>query len=324
MIKAIRIQKNGGPEVLEYRDYDLPPPGPNEVQVRHTAIGVNFIDIYHRRGLYPQDLPAGLGVEAVGEVEAIGEGVGNLRVGQRVGYVAQIPGSYATSRTVAAEQLIPLPDGIDDDLAAAALLKGLTAEALILRCAKVEAGQYALVHAAAGGVGIILVQWLTALGVKVIAHAGSARKAAIARDAGAELSLDCPYDALAARVRDHTQGIGVDVSFDGVGAASWASSLESLRKRGLMISFGNASGPVPPIAPLDLTKAGSLFLTRPTLYDYLLTPDDREIAAGHLFDALQSGRICVDIGQRFTLEEAASAHDALESRQTTGSTILVP
>lgn len=314
----------GGSDVIERRDFTPAPPAPGEARVRHTAIGVNFIDIYHRKGLYPQNLPAGLGVEGAGTVEAIGDGVTALHIGQRVAYIASTPGTYATSRTVPADQLIPLPDGIDDDLAAAALLKGLTAEALILRCAKVEAGQYALVHAAAGGVGIILVQWLKALGVRVIAHAGSARKAAIARDAGAELSLDCPYEALPGHVRDHTKGVGVDISFDGVGAASWASSLASLRRRGLMISFGNASGPIPPIAPLDLTKAGSLFLTRPTVYDYLTTPEERRIAAGHLFDALQSGQVRIDIGQRFALQEAARAHDALEGRQTTGSTILTP
>jgi NADPH2:quinone reductase len=314
----------GGSDAIERRDFAPEPPAPGEARIRHTAIGVNFIDIYHRQGLYPQNLPASLGVEAAGRVEAIGDGVDGLRIGQRVGYLAPTPGSYATSRTVAAELLIPLPDSIDDDLAAASLLKGWTAEMLILRCAKIEAGQYALVHAAAGGVGVILVQWLAALGVHVIAHAGSAEKAAIARDAGAELSLHCSYDVLAAHVREHTHGVGVDVSFDGVGAASWASSLASLRKRGLMISFGNASGPVPPIAPLDLGRAGSLFLTRPTVYDYLVTREDRHIAAERLFGAFQSGHIRVDIGQRFALADAAKAHDALEGRRTTGSTILTP
>jgi len=312
----------GGSEVIERQDFVPEPPASGEVRVRHTALGVNFIDIYHRQGLYPQPLPARLGVEAAGIIDAIGDGVNGLHIGQRVGYIASAPGSYATRRTVAADQLIPLPTEIGDELAAAALLKGLTAEMLILRCAKVEAGQYALVHAAAGGVGIILVQWLSALGVNVIAHAGSARKAALARDAGAALSLDCSFDALAGHVRDYTKGIGADVSFDGIGAASWAASLASLRKRGLLVSFGNASGPVPPIAPLDLGRAGSLFLTRPTVYDYLVTPEDRRNAATRLFDILQSGQVRVDIGQRFSLADSAKAHDALERRQTTGSTIL--
>lgn len=309
---------------MEARDLVPEPPGRGQARVRHTALGVNFIDIYHRTGLYPQPLPAGLGVEGVGIVEAIGDGVTGLRTGQRVGYTATIPGSYATIRTLDADQMIPLPDAIGDDLAAAALLKGLTAECLIFPCAKIVAGQVALVHAAAGGVGLILVQWLAALGVRVIAHAGTAQKAALAREAGAELSLHGDYADLAARVRDHTKGVGADVSFDGVGAASWAASIGSLRRRGLMISFGNASGPVPPVAPLDLAKAGSIFLTRPTMYDYLVSREEKLASANRLFDALLSGQVRVNIGRRFALIDAAKAHEAMESRQTTGSTILIP
>jgi NADPH2:quinone reductase len=313
----------GGPEVIERQDFVPEPPGPGQARVRHTAIGVNFIDIYHRTGLYPNDLPAALGTEAAGTIEALGDGVTGLRLGQRVGYVAA-PGCYATSRTVDADLLIPLPDTISDDLAAACLVKGMTAEALIFRCAAMTSGQSALVHAAAGGVGTILVQWLAALGVHVIAHAGTARKAEMASAAGAELSLHCGFDELAQHVRDHTGGNGVHVSFDGVGKASWDASLASLRRRGLMVSFGNASGPVPPVAPMALAKGGSLFLTRPTMFDYQVTREERLASAARLFDALGSGTVKVDISRRFALADAAKAHEALEGRQTTGSLILTP
>ncbi len=310
--------------MIERESFDAGAPGPGEVRVRHRAIGVNFIDVYHRTGLYPQDLPAGLGVEAAGVVEAVGDGVEGFRIGSRVAYATAKPGSYATCRVIKADQLSPLPDSIDDDLAAASMLKGMTAEFLIFRCARIQPGQIALVHAAAGGVGVMLVQWLSSIGVRVIAHAGSAAKAAIARTAGAELAFDGSYDDLAPRLRDHLGGAGVDVSFDGVGAASWAASIASLRRRGLMISFGNASGPVPSVSPMDLARAGSLFLTRPTLFDYIALPEERQESAGRLFDALASGAMKVDIGQRFPLADAALTHDALEGRRTTGSTILIP
>jgi NADPH2:quinone reductase len=310
----------GGPEMIVSRPCEPVAPGPNEVRVRHRAIGVNFIDIYHRTGLYPQPLPAPLGGEAAGVVEAIGESVTGFTAGQRVAYVSG-PGSYATVRTIAADLLIPLPPAIDDELAAASMLKGMTAEFLIHRCAAIKPGQIALVHAAAGGVGIILVQWMAALGVRVIAHAGSSQKAAMAREAGAEIAFDCPYNELPARIREHC-GSGVDVSFDGVGAASWQASLASLRRRGLMISFGNASGAPAPFSPGDLSKAGSLFLTRPTLFDYIARPEERRESADRLFAAMESGSVKIEIGQRFALADAASAHIALESRQTTGSTIL--
>ncbi|SDC33823.1 NADPH2:quinone reductase [Sphingomonas sp. YR710] len=310
----------GGPEMIVSRPCELVAPGPNEVRVRHHAIGVNFIDIYHRTGLYPQPLPAPLGGEAAGVIEAIGESVTGFAMGQRVGYVSG-PGSYATVRTIAADLLIPLPPAIDDELAAASMLKGMTAEFLIHRCAAIRPGQIALVHAAAGGVGIILVQWMAALGIRVIAHAGSAQKAAMAHAAGAEIALDCPYDELPGLIREHC-GDGVDVSFDGVGAASWQASLASLRRRGLMISFGNASGAPAPFSPGDLSKAGSLFLTRPTLFDYIATPEERRESAERLFNAMENGSVKIEIGQRFALADAASAHIALEGRKTTGSTIL--
>lgn len=315
------VEAFGGPEMIVSRPCELVAPGPNEVRVRHRAVGVNFIDIYHRTGLYPQPLPAPLGGEAAGVVEAIGAGVTGFTTGQRVGYVSG-PGSYATVRTIAADQLIPLPPAIDDELAAASMLKGMTAEFLIHRCAAIKPGQIALVHAAAGGVGIILVQWMAALGVRVIAHAGSSQKAAMARMAGAEIAWDCPYDELPARIYDHC-GSGVDVSFDGVGAASWKASLASLRRRGLMISFGNASGAPALFSPGELAKAGSLFLTRPTLFDYIATPEERRLSADRLFTAMENRSVKIEIGQRFALADAASAHIALEGRKTTGSTILV-
>lgn len=312
----------GGPDVIEARSCDPAAPAPGEIRVRHTAVGVNFIDVYHRTGLYPQPLPALLGLEAAGVVEAMGKNVSGFALGQRVGYVSSRPGSYATVRTIAADQLTPLPDTIGDELAAAAMLKGMTAEFLIHRCAAIKPGQIALVHAAAGGVGIILVQWMTALGIRVIAHAGSPEKAAIARGAGAEVAFHCPFDELPARIRDYANGSGADVSFDGVGAVSWPASLASLNRRGLMISFGNASGAPLPFSPADLGKAGSLFVTRPTLFDYIATPAERRESADRLFAAIMRGRVKIDIGQRFPLADAAAAHVALEGRKTIGSTIL--
>ncbi|RVT92635.1 quinone oxidoreductase family protein [Sphingomonas crocodyli] len=320
----LSVAAYGGPEAIAREDLGTLRPGPGEVVVRHRAIGINFIDTYHRTGLYPVPLPAGLGVEAAGIVEALGEGVDGFSVGERVAYVTRTPGSYATARTIAAAELISLPDDVDDDLAAAALLKGLTAEALIFRCARIEKGATALVHAAAGGVGQILVQWLHAAGVTVIAHAGSAEKAEIARKMGADHVLHGGFNTLAEDVRALTDGRGVHVSFDGVGAASWTASLDALARRGMMVTFGNASGPVPPFSPLELSRRGSLFVTRPTLFDYIVTPEERQAAADRLFAALADGTVKITIGQRFALGDAADAHRALEARQTTGSTLLIP
>jgi len=314
----------GGPEVIEAEPLADGPVGAGLVRVRHRAIGVNFIDTYHRTGLYPQPLPAALGVEAAGVVEAIGADVEGFSVGQRVAYMAPSPGTYASRADIAPTLLVPLPDGIDDETAAAVMLKGLTVRALILPCARMEAGQTALVHSAAGGVGRLMVQWLAALGVRVIAHAGTADKAAIAKALGAETALHCGYDALAAEVRKATDGRGVDVVFDGVGAASWEASLDSLRPRGLMISFGNASGPVPATSPLELTKRGSLFLTRPKVYDYVATRAELEAAAADLFAMIVTGKLSVEIGLRLPLRDAADAHRALEGRTTTGSVVLLP
>jgi NADPH2:quinone reductase len=321
---AVRFDRTGGPEVLETETIEVGAPGPGEVRVRNHAIGVNFIDTYFRSGLYPVPLPSGLGNEAAGVVDAIGEGVVDLRQGDRVGYFTGPLGAYASERIIDAQRLVPIPDGIALDEAAAAMLKGCTAEYLIERCAKVRPGWPVLVHAAAGGVGSILVQWLKAIGATVIAHAGDERKAAIARDLGADHALSCPMDELGEQVLALTGGRGVPVVLDGVGKASWEASMRSTARRGLLVSYGNASGASPPISALDLMRAGSIYLTRPTLADYCATSEEMRASAARLFGMMESGAVEVQIGQRFPLADAADAHRALEARATTGSTVLVP
>jgi len=317
------IRSTGGPEVIEREELGTLTPGPGEVLIRHEAVGLNYIDTYHRSGLYPLSLPSDLGSEAAGVVEEAGDGAGFI-AGERVAYALAPPGAYATHRLIAADRLVRLPDEVDAEAAAAVMLKGCTAEMLVERCARVQAGQWVLVHAAAGGVGSILVPWLKAIGAMVIAHAGSAEKAAIAKDFGADQALSCSLDELAEKVREITDGAGVRTVFDGVGAASWRASLASLGRRGLMVSYGNASGPVPPFSPLDLARGGSLFLTRPTLHDYAASGEELQASAARLFEMIRSGAVPVTIGTRFPLTDAAEAHRALESRATTGSTILVP
>ncbi|MFN3387376.1 MAG: quinone oxidoreductase family protein [Allosphingosinicella sp.] len=316
--------ETGGPDVLEAELIDLPSPDGQQVLVRHEAVGLNFIDTYHRSGLYKLPLPSGLGSEAAGIVEAVGEGVSGFREGDRVGYFTGPLGAYASHRLIEADRLVKLPEGIDPETAAAAMLKGCTAEYLIERCARVEPGQAVLVHAAAGGVGSILVQWLKAIGARVIAHSGDSRKAAVARELGAYESLCCPLEDLAAEVRALTGGKGVPVVLDGVGAASWGASLGAVARRGLIVSYGNASGPVPPFTALDLLTAGSVFVTRPTLADYCPTPEEMRASAARLFEMIGKGAIDIRIGARFPLLEAADAHRAIESRATTGSTVLLP
>lgn len=316
------IRSVGGPEVITTEALNLGPVAPGQVRIRHRAVGLNFIDIYRRSGLYPTDLPSGMGTEAAGVVEAVGEGVAGVRVGDRVGYVSGPLGACATVRDLAPEHLIPLPDTISDEVAAASLLKGITAAFLIEECARVQPGQTVLVHAAAGGVGAILVQWLNSLGARVIAHAGTAEKAAAAKADGADVALSVPFDQLAPAVREATDGRGVDVVFDGVGADSWAASLASVAKRGLVVTYGNASGPVPAFNPLDLMRAGSIFVTRPTMNDYATTPEERRDLSGRLFALIEAGAVKIAIGQTFPLDRTADAHRALEARQTTGSTVL--
>ena len=323
-MQHIIISEHGGPEVLRLVEGEMPAAGPGEVLVRQEAIGLNFIDTYYRTGLYAAELPSGLGNEAAGIVEAVGQGVDAFRVGDRVGYPTGPLGAYASHRAVDAARLVPIPNGISSEQAAAAMLKGCTAEYLIERCARVAPGQTVLVHSAAGGVGSILVQWLKTIGATVIAHSGNEEKAAIARSLGADHSLSGPFDTLASEVGDLTGGKGVETVLDGVGAASWAASLGSVAKRGIIVTYGNASGPVPPFSALDLLRAGSIFVTRPSLADYCGTPEELRASAGRLFELMLGGAVQVQIGATYPLAQAAEAHRALEARETTGSTILLP
>jgi NADPH2:quinone reductase len=318
------LSRTGGPEVLALETIAPPIPEPGEVLVRHESIGLNFIDTYHRSGLYPVSLPSGLGLEAVGLIEAVGEGVNEYRTGNRVGYFSGPLGAYSSHRVIPADRLVRIPDGVESSDAAALMLKGCTAEMLIERCARIVSGDTVLVHSAAGGVGSILVPWLQHIGARVIAHAGSSVKAARAKELGADAALNCPYDELAAEVRRLTNGKGVQAVFDGVGAASWSASLGSVARRGLVVSYGNASGPAPAVSPLELARAGSVFLTRPTLFDYVATADELAKSAARLFELAASGVVRAQIGQTFPLREAAEAHRALEARRTTGSTVLIP
>ena len=321
---AIRFDHVGGPDVLGLATVEIGDPGIGELRVRHTAIGVNYIDTYHRSGLYPVPLPGGLGLEAAGVVSAIGPEVIDFAVGDRIAYCWGPLGSYASERLIAADRVVSLPEGISDTVAAAALLKGCTTEFLVDRCARIEAGQTALVHAAAGGVGQLLVQWLRATGARVIATAGTAAKAEIARAAGADDVILYAESDFAEAVAALTDGVGVDVVFDGVGRDTWAGSLKSLKSRGLLVSFGNASGPVTGVDLGILSREGSLFVTRPTLFDYSVTIEERRASADKLWARLLDESLTVSVGQEFALAAAADAHRALEARTTTGSTILLP
>ena len=321
---AFLLHETGGPEVLTSEPVSIPAPSPRQVLVRNEAVGLNFIDTYHRSGLYKVPLPTGLGNEGAGVVEAIGEGVDEFREGSRVGYFSGPLGAYSTHRLVDADRLVKLPDAVSFEDAAAAMLKGCTAEYLVERCARVQPDETVLVHAAAGGVGSILVPWLKHLGAVVIAHAGDSRKAALAKELGADHALCCPMEELAAEVRALTDGRGVPIVLDGVGKASWGASLGSVARRGLIVTYGNASGPVPPFTPLDLLSAGSIFVTRPTLADYCRTPEEIRASAARLFELIEKGVLNIRIGARFPLRDAAEAHRAIESRATTGSTVLIP
>ncbi|MBA16730.1 MAG: quinone oxidoreductase [Sphingomonas sp.] len=324
MAYRVCIERTGGPEVIQWVETEVPSPGPGEVRIRTSAAGLNFIDTYHRSGLYPVDLPSGLGLEAAGVVEEVGEGVTSLAVGDRVVTYGAGLGSYATERNVRAEHLFKLPDGVSDEIAAAAFLKGCTAEFLIERCAKVQPGMTVLVHAAAGGVGSLAVQWLHHIGATVIGTAGTPEKAARARDHGADHVIEYKREDIAERVREITDGKGVPVILDGVGASTWEASLASACPRGLIVSYGNASGPVEGVKLASLNQHGSLFVTRPKLFDYYATPQEREAGAGRLFDLLARGVLKPEIGQRFALQDAADAHRAIEAGETHGATLLLP
>ncbi|CAN5419141.1 quinone oxidoreductase [soil metagenome] len=314
------IRAPGGPEAIEREAFEPDQPGPGELLVEQRAIGLNFIDVYYRTGLYPAPLPLTLGSESAGHVVAVGDGVTGFTVGDRVGCVSGL-GAYATHRIIPVDRAILIPDAVALEDAAAMMLKGMTAAYLAEDTIHLTSGQVALVHAAAGGVGSVLVPWLRDKGVTVIAHSGSPAKAAKVQ---ADHSLHGPFGALAQNVRDLTDGRGVDVVYDGIGKDSWVASLASLKRRGLMVSYGNASGAVPPISLLDLSRGGSLYVTRPTLFDYIATVPELTHLAGRLFDRMQREVVKPVIGQRFALADAADAQRALEARQTTGTTLLLP
>ena len=322
-MRAIRFDRTGGPEVLQLVEVDTPEPRPGQVRVRHEAIGINFIDTYHRTGLYPAKLPCTPGGEAAGVVEAVGDGVTRVKVGDRVAYSGGF-GAYADANVVPADRVVKLPEGIDVHVAAAILLKGMTTEAFVRRCYPVQAGQTVLVHAAVGGVGQIMTQWLKAIGAEVIATVGSEAKAARARELGADHVILYRDQDVAAEVKRITGGKGVPVAYDSVGKDTFEGTLASLARRGLFVSFGNASGPVPPFPPGRLAQGGSLYLTRPTLFDYIVTTEELEASAAAVFDMVLSGKIKIDIGQTFPLTEARKAHEALESRATIGASLLIP
>lgn len=318
------IDKQGGPEVIDWRSVTLGKPGPGQVLMRHSAVGLNYIDVYHRDGTYPIDLPGGLGLEAAGEILAVGEAVHGFKPGDRAATFGPVRSAYASARIVPASSLFRLPASIDDETAAAALLKGCTVEALVERCAKVEPGWPVLVHAAAGGVGLILVQWLKAIGATVIGTVSTAAKAEAARRAGAEHVIRYTQENVADHVREITDGQGAAVTFDGIGMATWPVSLKATARRGLIVSYGNAGGPVTDVNLGILAQHGSLFVTRPTLFDYYLDPGERAAGAARVFEMIDSGDIEVMIGQRYSLGDAARAHADLEAGRTTGSSLLIP
>ena len=322
-MRAIRFAQTGGPEVLALVEVDKPQPRPGQVLLRHEAIGINFIDTYLRSGLYPTKLPSIPGGEAAGVVEAVGEGVSRFRVGDRVASAA-ITGAYADYSVVAADRAVAIPAGIDARTAAAALLKGMTSEFLLRRLHRVEAGETILIHAAAGGVGQIMVQWAKALGAVVIATVGSEAKAARVRQLGADHVILYREQDVATEVRRITGGAGVPVAYDSVGKDTFEGTLASLARRGLFVSFGNASGPPPPVEAGRLMRSGSLFFTRPTMVDYQATTAELDASAEALFAMILSGKIQIEIGQTFPLTEARRAHEALEGRATSGSSLLIP
>jgi NADPH2:quinone reductase len=324
MPHAIRIHAHGGPEVLRWEAVAASDPGRGEVLIRQTAIGLNFIDVYERTGLYPGALPSGLGREGAGVVEAVGAKVRGLAVGDRVAYASNQPGAYAQERTMPADRVVKIPEGVSDRLAAAAMLKGLTAWFLLRRTHRVARGEAVVVHAAAGGVGLILAQWARHLGATVIGVVGSDAKAAVALAHGCHEALVLGRDDLPGRVRSLTGGLGAHVVYDSVGKDTFAASLDSLRPLGMMVSFGNASGPVPPFAPLELARRGSLFLTRPTLFHYVARRAELERGARELFDVVGRGAVRIEIGQSYALQDVALAHRDLEGRRTIGSTVLIP
>ena len=324
MTLTARISRIGGPEVIEWVEQKPPAPGAGEVHLRHTAVGVNFIDTYHRSGLYGVPLPSGLGTEAAGVVEAMGSGVSCFHIGDRVAYAGGALGAYAQARVVPAARLVRLPDAVSDEAAAALMLKGMTAYYLLFLTYPLKRGETALVHAAAGGVGSLLVPWARSLGARVIGTAGGATKCALAREYGCDEVIDYTTADFVTAVKNITDGRGVDVVYDSVGKTTLPGSLDCLRRRGMLVSFGNASGKPAPVDPLTLSAKGSLFLTRPTLADYTATREELLAAAGALFEALRAGVFKADVRQRYALRDVAQAHADLEARRTSGTTLLMP
>jgi len=323
MIMAIRIHETGGPEALRWEGVEVGHPGSGEARLRHTGVGLNFIDTYHRAGLYPLALPAVLGSEGAGVVEEVGPDVTEAKPGDRVAYAGPI-GAYAQARLIRADRLVPLPADISDRAAAAMMLKGMTAQYLLRRTCRVEPGDLVLVHAAAGGVGLIACQWAKHLGATVIGTVSTEEKAALAREHGCDHTIVASREEFVARVREITGGRGVRVVYDSVGKDTFEGSLDCLQPLGMMVSYGNSSGPVPPFSPLVLAAKGSLFLTRPTLMTYTARREDLLATAAELFEVVRSGAVRIEIRQTYPLAEAAQAHRDLEARSTTGSTVLLP
>ena len=324
MPKAIRIQQQGGPEVLKWEDVQVADPGQGEARVRHKACGLNFLDVYQRGGLYKLALPSGMGNEASGVVEAVGAGVSHVKVGDRVAYSGGAPGAYSEVRVMPAERLVVLPEKISFETAAAMMLKGMTAQYLLRRTYKVQSGDTVLLHAAAGGVGLIACQWLKVLGATVIATAGSEEKCALAKAHGADHCINYRKENFVEHVKALTGGKGVPVVYDSVGKDTFTGSLDCLQPRGLMVSFGNSSGAVPPFELGVLAQKGSLYITRPTLASYAAKRDDLVVTAKDLFDVVLSGKVKIEVNHRYPLKDAAQAQRDLEARKTTGSTILIP
>ena len=323
MVKAIRFHKTGGPEVLAYEDVDVGAPEEGQARVRHNVIGLNFIDTYHRSGLYPLPLPSGIGLEAAGVVEAVGPGVTHVKAGDRVAYCGGPPGAYSETRVMPAEKLVKIPAGVSDEQAAAMMLEGLTVQYLIRRVYRVEKGETVLFHAAAGGVGLIACQWLKALGATVIGTVSSDEKARIARAHGCDHTIIYTREKFPERVREITGGRGVPVVFDSVGKDTFHGSLECLQPRGLVAVFGNGSGPVTGV-DLNILAKGSYYVTRPTLMTYTAQRSDLEAGSKELFEMVKSGKVKIEINQRYALADAAQAHRDLEGRKTTGSTVFKP
>ncbi len=326
MATVVRFHQVGGPDVLQRETIEVGQPGPGQVRLRHEAIGLNFADTYFRSGLYPAPLPSGVGTEAAGVVDAIGEGVNNVVVGDRVTYTGahNTLGAYSTERLIAASVLMKLPDGISCEVAAAMTMRGLTAAYLMRRIWPLKVGDTILLHAAAGGVGLIVSQWAKLLGLNVIGSVSSDEKAAIAQAHGCDHVIVYKREDIATRVREITNGVGANVVFDSVGKTTFMASLDSLKRRGLLVCFGTASGPTPPIEAMQLAMKGSLFITRPALADYIADPAERAELSGEIFGHVAAGRIKIEINQRYTLDQAAQAHRDLEAGQTTGSSIFIP